>query len=376
MINGTRIMERKKSNKIIFIGNARDFHAIDWYRSIKKICKDKDVFFATDLIYSEGHARLVTEDDIILPLYNIDWLLFKRQSLIGNIWRNFIKFIFSPLQFQRLKQIARNNPEAIFHAHTMYYLFLGWGAGIKYIGSPQGDEILIRPFRSKIYKYLAVKSLNSASHIIIDSISMQDGIRKLCGKESTVIQYGIDVAAIEQNTKSINDRSHIVSIRALYPLYRIHDIFKARDEFNKLQPLLLFYPFWEDGYKERILKMLQPDDINMERIPTKGEMYRVLSSAMLTISIPESDSSPRSVYESIFCGCCVAVTYNTWIENLPDCMRKRIYIVDINDNKWFSKAIEHAKIVVKEPYHPSEKALEMFDQKRSMKMVYQQFYLK
>ena len=122
--------------------------------------------------------------------------------------------------------------------------------------------------------------------------------------------------------------------------------------------------------------MLQPIDINRGRIPMKSEMYSVLASALLAISIPESDSSPRSVYESIFSGCCVATTYNPWIKSLPDCMRKRVYIVEIEDKQWFKKAIEYAKIVVKEPYYPSEKALEMFDQERSMKKVAQKFYNK
>lgn len=73
--------------EIIIIGNARDYHAMDWYRTIKKVCSNRNVIFATDLIDSESHLKIVREDDDIIDLYNIDWLLFKRQTSMGNVWQ-------------------------------------------------------------------------------------------------------------------------------------------------------------------------------------------------------------------------------------------------------------------------------------------------
>lgn len=360
--------------KIVFVGNARDFHAIDWYRTIKKICVDKQVFFATDLIESENHRKIVSESDNLINLYNIDWLLFSSQSTFGNIWRNFIKVLFFPIQVARLKKMVSKNPDAVYHAHTMYYLFICWRAGVKFIGSPQGDEILIRPYRSKLYRYFAVKSLAAADHLIVDSVNLKNGIWKLSGKNAEVIQYGIDVKTILELRDTETERNQITSIRALYPLYRIQSILDARNQCATPPPLTLFYPFWEDGYKEKIIRQLQPSDINLGRMETKIEVYRALAKTKLAISIPESDSSPRSVYESIFSGCCVAVSNNSWIESLPECMRKRICIVDLDDKYWLEKSILYAESVVKTPYIPSDDSLNMFDQERSMKLVAQHFY--
>jgi len=253
-------------------------------------------------------------------------------------------------------------------------MFLCWVARINYIGTPQGSEILVRPYRSKIYKFFAIKSLLAADHIIVDSSNLQNTILKLCGRNSTVIQNGIDVSSISQHIKNSNIRKNIVSFRGLYPNYRIEEIFKARNHCRKRIPLILFYPFWEDGYKEIILKNLEQGDLNLGRIPTKAEMYKLLSSSLLAISIPASDSSPRSVYEAIFCGCCVAVTYNTWIDSLPACMKSRLFIVDLEDNDWIDKAIEYANLITKTPYKPSEIALDMFDERRTMKTVADLFY--
>lgn len=360
--------------EIIFVGDGRDFHARDWYLTVKEVSSPRVVLFATDLIESEGCARLVNETDRIIPLFNIDSLLLRKVSKWGNYWRNIVKVLFFPVQIPRLKKIFKDYPDAVFHAHTMYYMFLCWLANINYIGTPQGSEILVRPYRSKIYKFFAKKSLLAAKHIIVDSTNLQKGIFKLCGKTSTVIQNGIDVEEIKRNIQKSTIRPYITSIRGLYMNYRIEKIFEARDQCSYFTPLLLFYPFAEAGYKKNISKKMAKEDIDLGRIDTKAEMYQILGSTLLAISIPDSDSSPRSVYESIFCGCCVAVSYNPWIESLPECMRSRIVIVNIEDDLWLEKAIEQARIITKEPFRPTEKALNSFDQKRSMKLVADLFY--
>jgi len=360
--------------EIIFIGNARDYHAIDWYRTIKKSCSSKNVLFATDLIDSEGHLKIVREDDNVIHLYNIDCYLFKKQTSIGNYWRNLIKLILSPLQILKIKAINKKYPCSIFHAHTMYYMFLCWMSRITFIGTPQGSEILVRPEKSFIYKYFACKSLNAAKFISVDSKSLQDRIRDLCGKDAVVIQNGIDVSTIlkkENNNKY--ERTNVTSFRGMYPLYRIEEIMGGRKR-SKLKPSLTFiYPYWEEAYKKTILSNFRQGDKDLGRL-SSDNMFELLFSTVLAISIPKSDSSPRSVYEAIFCGCCVAVTYNPWIESMPSCMRSRLFIVDLEDEEWFDKGIEFAHLITKNPFMPSQLALNSFDQERTMKRVTEMFY--
>lgn len=362
-------------NKIIFVGNARDFHAIDWYRTIKRICVNQEVIFATDLIYSEGHSKIVDQNDNIKDLYNIDRFLLDRQSSFGNVWRNLIKLLFFPVQVIALKKIAKGNPDAVYHAHTMYYLFICWLAGIRYIGSPQGDEILIRPYKSSLYKYFAKQSLAAAEHLIVDSVNLQNGIRKLCGKEAEVIQYGIDVEAITKVMEDNYERLGIISIRAWYPLYRIEQIIKNRNKRLPNVALTFFFPFSEEGYVKKIISLSKVEDKILGRLSAKNDVYKILAQSELAISIPESDSSPRSVYEAIFCGCAVAVSYNSWIESLPLCMKARIIVVEINDPNWIYQALELAEKILISEYIPSNEAIEMFDQEQSMLKVANKFYI-
>lgn len=359
-------------DNVIFIGNSRDYHAFDWYRTIREVCPEKKVIFVTDLIDGEGFDKLIDETDNIILLFNLDFLLFRKQSKYGNTWRNIIKMVFIPVQIFRLRAIARHYKNAVFHAMPMYYMFLCWVAGIPFIGTPQGSEILIRPNRSKLYKYFAIKSLLAAQTVTVDSINMQQKINMLCSKKAIVVQNGIDVNLISR-VKVGSIREKVVSIRGFTQLYRINEIISGRD--NSLQkPILYFiYPFWEDVYRLSVKNNLRLEDVDLGRL-SRVNMYELLVTTKLAISIPVSDSSPRGVYEAIFCGCCVAVNYNPWINALPECMKKRLFIVDIEDNFWFEKALIHAESVTKNPYEPSEAALEMFDQRKSMQIAAKMFY--
>ena len=261
---------------IIFIGDARDFHAMDWYHSAKDVCYPRKVYFATDLINSEGQEVLIREGDNIINLYNIDWLLFPNQSRFGHIWRNFIKLLFSPFQAIRLKLISKKTPNSIFHAHTMYYMFLCWMARISYFGTPQGSEILVRPNRSKLYRYFAIKALLAARHVTVDSINMQNNIYKLCGKTSSIVQNGIDIIAILHSVNNSEKRINIVSLRGLRPPYQIDEIFKARNHCRQKPPLILIYPFSEEGYKTEILQKCEHNDLDLGRL-SRIEMYKLLA---------------------------------------------------------------------------------------------------
>lgn len=357
---------------IIILGGARDYHALDWYRTVKKLMPKRHVILLTDLIGGEGFDVIIDQSDKVEKLLIIDNLLFKKQSKMGNVWRNLIKLIVLPVQIYYLKQYAKNHPDSIYHAHPTYYMLVCWLSGIKFIGTPQGDEVLIRPHRSFIYKYFAKKALQAADYVTVDSVNMQKGIKELSGVNALIYQYGVDVEALLRYKTEY--RTKITSIRGMLPLYRIQEILEARNSnLTPAQGIHFIYPYQDENYYVKIKQALIPDDNDLGRLD-KEAMFTLLSESFLVLSIPMSDSSPRSVYESIFLGCCVAVTYNNWIEALPSCMRSRLFIVELEDPTWFSKAVNFADNLTKTPYLPSQEALEMFDQNRSIGKVITALY--
>ena len=252
----------------------------------------------------------------------------------------------------------------------MYYMVLCYLAKVPFIATPQGSEILVRPLNSKIYKTYAIKCLRAAKKVIVDSVNMKKKVFELCSVDSIVLKNGFNTSKIINTAANTdpNERTIILSVRGLNPVYRIGDILRARNHLKEKHPITFVYPASVEDYKIRITGKFIPKDRDLGRLD-KDTLYGYMAKTLLAISIPESDSSPRSVYECIFAGACVAVTYSPYIDELPKCMRDRLYLIDLNDVNWFEKAMASARQITKNPFIPSEEALNMCDQERTISKI-------
>jgi hypothetical protein len=359
---------------IVYLCGARDFHAIDWYRSTLHNNKynNLNIYILTDLIESEGYKKLITSQDKIHKLFILDKLLFTKETKYGNYWRNFLKMLVFPLQLYLLIKFNKKNPNSVFHAHSMYYLWLACAARLNYVGTPQGSDILVKPNKSKVYRYFSKLALQSAKYITVDSRSMSLGVISISGLKPYIIQNGIDLSSLTNaGTKKYFNRDQLVSIRGFSSLYCLEKILDARNRSMDYhnQPITFIYPFVDSKYKERVSWNFKNFDLDIGRLD-KDKMYDLLYKSFLVISIPQSDSSPRSVYEAIFCGCAVAIRYNSYYDNLPECMKSRIILIDFKKPNWFDDAVISARLIIESNYVPSKEALDDFDQlKSSDKMI-------
>lgn len=98
-------------------------------------------------------------------------------------------------------------------------------------------------------------------------------------------------------------------------------------------------------------------------------MYQIFSEARLVISIPLSDSSPRSVYEAIFCGAPVAICHNRYYDILPDDMKSRMILIDLDNPDWFELALTEADVLIQSEPEFSAETWDMFDQRASLKKI-------
>jgi len=361
--------------EIVFLCGARDFHAMDWFRSAQQTLPNDRLCVLTDLIAGEGFHDLRRPGDRVFELFILDPLLLHTPSRLANVWRNVLKLAVFPLQVWLLRRFDRRHTDARYFCHSMYYLFLAWAAGVRFVGTPQGSDVLIKPYRSKAYRYFAVRSLRAARHVTVDSRPMRDRIRELAGVEAVVIQNGIDVRSILTETQrpsdvAVPERRYILSIRGFTPLYRIDAIISARNRSVRFAdvPLALRYPFYEDDYRTTTLPMLRSGDLDVGRVEV-AEIPRLFGEARLVVSVPSSDSSPKSVYEAIFYGCAVAVTQHPYVDDLPACMRSRLVVVDLDDPHWLDDALERATTIQRQPYQPSPEAVSTFDKIETFKKV-------
>jgi hypothetical protein len=359
--------------KVIYVANARSNHIIDWYRAVSKICGHNNVFLLTDQVDGGGFIKVISDGDNVELLFNIDKFLYKRQTAFNNIWRNILKIFALPIMAYRLHKIYLENKDAVFHAHSMFYIFLCWAARIPFIATPMGSDVLVRPKQSKLYKFFTKLSLRAAQAITLDSQDLANAVFEISGASSLIVQNGIDAHATKWCRES-KQRDGVVSLRAMDPNYQIHEIVKAH-KLSKFQcEIQYIYPFLEEGYKQAVVSNFSNQDIDSGRLDKAG-LYKLLSKTHLAISIPVSDSSPRSVYEAIFSGCAVAVTESGWVDELPTCMRARIITVSLDDDQWFDKAIEFSKRIVATPFSPSQEAISKYDEFECMKHICQEFYV-
>lgn len=360
------------NKSICFVASARDYHAVDWYRCVKAICSNRHVFVATDSIEGEGVQKIVGNSDDVRVLFNVDSYLFNNLSEMGNIWRNIVKLIAVPVLAVKLRMLSKKE-DPIFHAHSMYYIFLCWFARIKFIATPMGSDVLVRPNNSMFYRVFVTLSLKSAVAVTVDSVALQEKVKLLSGKDAYLVQNGIDCEATEYYRKSEGPRTKVISCRGVDPNYRILDLLKARNASSRTIYFDFIYPFYEQSYLNTVQRLLKSKDKDHGRV-SKVSMYRLFAKASTVFSIPVSDSSPRSVYEAIFCGACVVVTPNKWIDALPCCMRRRIVVVDLKDDKWFKNALKKSQEISRLHFVPSPQAIQLFDELVSMKMVCEEFY--
>jgi hypothetical protein len=246
-------------------------------------------------------------------------------------------------------------------------------AGVPFVGTPQGSEILIRPKRSVVYRWFAKRALQAADTVTVDSVAMAEAVLELSGREAVVVQNGIDVAAIRQTAANRGGRAGILSIRGVSPNYRLGALLSARARLGVRPPLTLAYPFWDATELARVRAAMIPGDRDLGRLG-RADLYQEMGRALLVVSVPSSDSSPRSVYEAVFSGACVAVTANPYLEALTPCMRSRIVVVDLTEAQWLDRALALAESIVAVPYEPTAEALDLFDQRRSMQRVADRYY--
>jgi len=362
--------------QVVFLCGARDFHALDWYKSSALLLSHPKPIILTDLIEAEGFDRLVSSKDRVSKLIILDHFLFRKQSSLGNIWRNILKALVFPLQVLLIRRFSSCNPNSLYYAHSMYYIWLASAAGLPFIGTPQGSDILIKPHKSVIYHFMSAISMKRAGFITVDSRRMAISVMSMTGKMPLIIQNGIDIASIidtgDTTTGLAADRQlRITSFRGLAPLYRIDHLFCARNDSRSYSHIGidLIYPVYEQSYASKVEALMKSCDQVLGRI-SRESLYSHFRRSFLSISIPSSDSSPRSVYEAIFCGSLVALSNHDFIHELPPSMRQRVLVVNFDDPLWFDQTVEMALSLLSSQFIPCVDALNTFDQTLSFSRLH------
>lgn len=216
-----------------------------------------------------------------------------------------------------------------------------------------------------------------------DSIFLQEQGYKVGAKKSNnfIIQNGVDSDIFFPQANDLrhsydvgDDEVLIFSPRAITPLYNIDTILQAVHELVckglKIKCMLSFA--FGDDYSDQLKKQAKDlkidDHILWLGYLTYVDMAQHYNAADLVVSVPSSDSSPKSVYEAMFCKKPIVVSDLKWTYEILD--EECIARVDARDSEQLSMAIieliTHTSYAEKLAHNALLVAHEHFDYKNNM----------
>jgi glycosyltransferase involved in cell wall biosynthesis len=225
-----------------------------------------------------------------------------------------------------LADVAADVRPDLVHAHWLPEL--GWMAAREGLGplvcSAWGSDVLgmrgLGRRRSKL-------ALEGSDLVLADSVHLAQATRELAGGNVAVevVRWGLDLeqfapgdAATARAAIGVeHDGPLIVSVRGFDPIYnpelQLEAFARIRRDWTKAR-LLLKHP--ENGVPRRISAAIERLSLGtsvtvLGNVPSE-HMPDVYRAADAVLSVPSSDSSPRSVWEALACGRPVVVSDLPW----------------------------------------------------------------
>ena len=205
-----------------------------------------------------------------------------------------------------------------------------------------------------VKRFLSYK-LSKVSHIIADSNLLLNKSLVLSAKlkksKLKLIQNGIPLSDIEElitnNPKQRVRDIDICWIRGLGEIYQFKYFLKILKKISKLSKKKLNVTIIS-AYGSSVVPSELKDckKINLKTTPRLSSLdfLKILFKTKIVVSIPKSDSSPRSVYEAINLGCEIFATNLECFDWLPSELKSRFIFSTSNlvqDSYKLIKAIEN-----------------------------------
>ena len=335
---------------ILFIGSSSDFHIDLW---AKYFTETHNVY-----LFSEKEDYLTNK-----PFHNIEiiyssgifgWLLNYLQSDSHRLFQ-LNKLISTYLYSKIINKIIDDKNIDIVHAHNLYQGFIASFIKRKtpIVFTPMGSDVILHAQNNFIYRYMAKRAFKKADIVTSDSKLLQKKGYAVGAKKDNnyIIQNGVDSKMFFPKENGIKKLLNIeeedillFSPRGLDDIYNIEYILKSISELrneNYTIRCMISYGFGEaklQKLKKLILKYNIEDNIIWIGSLEYHQMPEYYNAADIVLSVPSSDSSPKSVYEAMFCEKPVIVSDIDWVyENLEgkNCILK----VNPRDSKSLKEAI-------------------------------------
>ncbi|MBN2175415.1 MAG: glycosyltransferase [Bacteroidales bacterium] len=280
--------------KYLIIGDADSAHVVKW---VKQLAGYFDVYVIASGTAHEKIWQLVPDENIFELKMDL-----KEQG--GNY--QIIK------KYRKVKKIIKKIEPDFVNAHYITsYGFLAAMikrfSSLKFIliQSAWGTDILVTPFKNKLYFWITKFSLNAANLITSDSEYMTQVIRSMSGIKTLTFTFGLEnLPEVDLNEKK---DWLFYSNRMLSDNYSIEEVieFFSRVAHDIPEALLIIS---HDGPNRKKLESRTEESGMSEKTRFMGfvseekqaDLYKI---AQFYISIPTSDATSVSLLEAMAYGC-------------------------------------------------------------------------
>ena len=237
--------------------------------------------------------------------------------------------------------------QRLVHCHGLFSLLITHIAGIsnsRIIFTPQGSDILVLPDKNFLVRKFLSYKLEKISFITADSNLLLKKALLLCPKlkedKLKIIQNGIPLENIEkliERKANLKERSiDICWIRGISEVYQFEYFLELLKEISTLSKSEINVHIISAYGKTNISSELNKyKNINIKLLPRLNsiDFLKTLFNSKVVISIPKSDSSPRSVYEALSLGCRIFVTYLECFNWMPYKLKSKFIYCSYNLKK-------------------------------------------
>ena len=295
---------------------------------IKYWSDNHEVIIITDLYESSKNLNF-NSNIKIFEMKGILNYFIKKFKIRSKFW-NYLNKLSSIINYSIfISKIASIERVDFVHAHSLYYGAICFNVkkNIPVIFTPMGSDIIMYAQKSLIHRLLAYLAYKRSNVVTGDSILLQKkGL--LVGasiKNNYIIQNGVDSKIFypaqdkrAELFKLCNSTTIIFSPRSLSKLYNIKTIIDSiyiLKHRNIMIHCVLTYAVGDD-YVTKLKNYAKEKEID-ENLTWLGylnhtQMAEVFNSSDIIVSVPSSDSSPKSVYEAMFCKKPVILSDLTW----------------------------------------------------------------
>lgn len=231
------------------------------------------------------------------------------------------------LAVRGLRRVATSIQPDLVHAH--YLSIFGWEAARSgarpLVGSAWGSDLLSS---QRLIRRRARTAVEACDLVLADSAHLASRARELArnGVRVEVLNWGVDLRTFRRDEKararvrrnlSLGEAPVVLGMRSLSPLYNPNIVLEAFAQVRRALPtarLVLKHPgtALPVEVSEQIGHYGLGDAVRCVGHVPKRDLPGLYAGADVAVSIPSSDSSPRSVWEAMACETPVVVSDLPW----------------------------------------------------------------